>query len=317
VAAPPASRLLGTAAADVPFRPKLAGNLVPANVNVWMGNSRDGSTSGLHHDHHDNMYVLLRGRKKFELYSPAEVGSMYTVGHPTRVHANGRINYEESGATAADGDDGAVSARVAAGGVRSAEAELEAAEEAVEEAAAATTAGGGKEYERAKRRLKLAEAALDEAMDAVMDGGSGGGGGGDDDDDDDDDAMFFGAGMRDDFDDVDVSDSDLNQRASSSSDDDDDDDDAKGKGKGKRARHGGDASAADDEDDDGDPPSFSRVDRARVDAFPLFRRARDGGARVEAEVAAGEVGRCTSKLNSVFTLRLRAPGLVSTLEPIK
>ena len=34
--------------------------------------SAEGSTSGLHHDYHDNIYVLLRGHKTFRLYSPAD-----------------------------------------------------------------------------------------------------------------------------------------------------------------------------------------------------------------------------------------------------
>jgi hypothetical protein len=287
VAASPASRLLGLdtdADAAAPIRPTIAGNLVPANVNVWMGNSPEASSSGLHHDHHDNLYVLLRGRKRFELYSPAELGSMYTVGHPTRVHANGRINYAESGITEADGDDGSAPARVATRRVRAAELELEAAEEAVERAAAANAAAS----ESAKRRLQLAETALDDAMDAVINHS----GRGDEDDEDEDGAMFSGIGLHDSFDDM--SDSDLDQHASSS-----DDDGCSGDLQGNNDRSGwrnGDASVAraskraeeaEEEEENGDPPSFSRVDRARMQAFPLFEQAQ--GSRVEAEVGAGEV----------------------------
>lgn len=51
---------------DFPLRPKLAGALVPQNVNLWMGHTKSGgSSSGLHHDFHDNLYVLLRGKKTF------------------------------------------------------------------------------------------------------------------------------------------------------------------------------------------------------------------------------------------------------------
>lgn len=53
-----------------------------------------GSSSGLHHDFHDNLYVLLRGRKHFELYSPHLARQMYTAGIISKVHANGRIVYE-------------------------------------------------------------------------------------------------------------------------------------------------------------------------------------------------------------------------------
>lgn len=52
---------------DFPLRPRLAGALVPQNVNLWMGHTKGGgpSSSGLHHDFHDNLYVLLRGKKTF------------------------------------------------------------------------------------------------------------------------------------------------------------------------------------------------------------------------------------------------------------
>lgn len=50
---------------DIPIRPRIMGRLVPQQVNLWLGNNRDGSTSGLHHDFHDNIYVLLRGRKRY------------------------------------------------------------------------------------------------------------------------------------------------------------------------------------------------------------------------------------------------------------
>jgi Cupin-like domain len=51
------------------------------------------STSGLHHDHHDNLYILLRGRKRFRLWSPNDTQNMYTYGTVAKVHPNGRINY--------------------------------------------------------------------------------------------------------------------------------------------------------------------------------------------------------------------------------
>lgn len=51
---------------DFPLRPRLMGGLLPQTVNLWMGySSMKGSSSGLHHDFHDNLYVLLRGKKTF------------------------------------------------------------------------------------------------------------------------------------------------------------------------------------------------------------------------------------------------------------
>ena len=65
-----------------PLVPEIMGNLIPMNYNVWMGtNPRGkGSSSRLHHDFHDNLYVLLRGRKRFLLFSPADAFAMSTVG---------------------------------------------------------------------------------------------------------------------------------------------------------------------------------------------------------------------------------------------
>jgi hypothetical protein len=40
---------------DVPMRLQLLPTLVPQQLNVWMGNSVSGSSSGLHHDFHDNL----------------------------------------------------------------------------------------------------------------------------------------------------------------------------------------------------------------------------------------------------------------------
>jgi hypothetical protein len=74
----------------LPLKPSVMGNLVPQAINVWMGCSRDGSSSGLHHDFHDNLYVLLCGRKRFRLYPPSMARSMYTQGRVSKIHENGR-----------------------------------------------------------------------------------------------------------------------------------------------------------------------------------------------------------------------------------
>jgi hypothetical protein len=89
---------------DFPLVPSLLSTLIPSNINIWMGYSETYSTSGLHHDYHDNLYILLRGQKRFTLYSPDEARNMYTVGELLRVHENGRINYRGQ-PTNADGSD--------------------------------------------------------------------------------------------------------------------------------------------------------------------------------------------------------------------
>lgn len=53
-----------------------------------------GASSGLHHDFHDNLYVLLRGRKRFRLYPPQQAADMYTHGKITKVYPNGRVVYQ-------------------------------------------------------------------------------------------------------------------------------------------------------------------------------------------------------------------------------
>ena len=82
---------------DLPLVPTLAGFLVPQSINIWMGSTQLGTSSGLHHDFHDNFYVLLRGRKMFLLHPPLEACSMYTHGKLQKTYPNGRIVYKSQG----------------------------------------------------------------------------------------------------------------------------------------------------------------------------------------------------------------------------
>lgn len=107
----PASALVTTdadAASEglLPLRPtSIPESLVPADINLWMGRSGGAPTSsGLHHDYHDNVYVLARGEKRFKVFSPLDAERMYTVGEIRVVHENGLINYKGSPATLQDGD---------------------------------------------------------------------------------------------------------------------------------------------------------------------------------------------------------------------
>lgn len=66
---------LDTMAAEglpLPLRPSVLSALVPQSINLWLGQTRAGEhvSSGLHHDYHDNLYVLLNGQKRFRLFSP-------------------------------------------------------------------------------------------------------------------------------------------------------------------------------------------------------------------------------------------------------
>jgi len=84
------------------LRPPLFGNLVPMNVNLWIGRTPtppSSTSSGLHHDFHDNVYCLLRGRKTFEIAPPSSAqgvgGCLKMRGEVLKVHDNGRIVYRE------------------------------------------------------------------------------------------------------------------------------------------------------------------------------------------------------------------------------
>ncbi|CAE8622735.1 unnamed protein product, partial [Polarella glacialis] len=53
IAAPHVMRLLAGARR---LRPQVLGKLAPVQYNIWLGRTSAGSTSGLHHDFHDNLY---------------------------------------------------------------------------------------------------------------------------------------------------------------------------------------------------------------------------------------------------------------------
>lgn len=137
--AEPVASLLG----DLPVVPAPFAGLCPQSINVWMGRTRAGTSSGLHHDFHDNLYVLVRGRKRFRLFPPSAAPAMALRGELRRVHPNGRPVYDGRGwrDVRADGSDG----KVADAWVRrwEAEEEVRAAEREVAAAADGGAAKGG------------------------------------------------------------------------------------------------------------------------------------------------------------------------------
>ena len=201
---PPVSHLLDSGV--LPSQPPLLENLKCANVNMWMGFSKHGSSSGLHHDFHDNLYLLLRGRKRFKLHAPSDAPRMYTHGTVSKVHTNGLINYighdtwpdgayvtpeasadgdgdgdgAGAGAASADGTGaGAGAGAVAGQRLRLAEQELVLAEQAVSRG----VAGAAQRLADAEQEL---DAALDASLDAQADLGSDGWEDEDEDEDGDD-----------------------------------------------------------------------------------------------------------------------------------
>lgn len=99
---------------DFNMLPDLTGHLIVQNLNLWYGKSDDSrSSSGLHHDFHDNLYILIKGEKTFRLFHPMEYVNLYPVGEIECIHSNGRINYQGQ-PTLADGSDKSSQAAVMA-----------------------------------------------------------------------------------------------------------------------------------------------------------------------------------------------------------
>ena len=98
--------------AAIPPRPALLGHLVPATWNVWIGKTAPPSTSsssGWHHDYHDNLYCVWQGCKHLELLPPASIlQRVSTVGTLSQLYPNGRIVYEEQGGSQQIRADGAL-----------------------------------------------------------------------------------------------------------------------------------------------------------------------------------------------------------------
>jgi len=63
--------------------------------NLWIGSSdpQSGLNSGLHHDFENNLYVLLKGKKKFRLYSPADCFNLYPIGSIISINPYGNHYY--------------------------------------------------------------------------------------------------------------------------------------------------------------------------------------------------------------------------------
>ena len=78
-----------------PVQPAILGNLVLHQISLWQGYAGRGSSSssGLHHDFHDNLYLLIRGRKRFRLFPPSAAELLRVSGNLRKIHQNGLIVY--------------------------------------------------------------------------------------------------------------------------------------------------------------------------------------------------------------------------------
>ena len=80
------------------LRPSILGNLIPVTYNLWIGATAPNTetSSGLHHDYHDNLYCIWDGCKTLQLAPPEFIGKgVITQGTLLKLHDNGRIVYEE------------------------------------------------------------------------------------------------------------------------------------------------------------------------------------------------------------------------------
>ncbi|ODQ80347.1 hypothetical protein BABINDRAFT_24444, partial [Babjeviella inositovora NRRL Y-12698] len=106
-----------------PLQPELLSTLVPQQINLWMGSNTqaaseftidesdaqtfglgrsipgNGTSSGLHHDHADNLYIPIRGQKRFTIYAPSDAAKLSTVGRIFKIYANGLIDYNDGDET--------------------------------------------------------------------------------------------------------------------------------------------------------------------------------------------------------------------------
>ncbi|GAV53705.1 hypothetical protein ZYGR_0AK02070 [Zygosaccharomyces rouxii] len=129
----------------LPETPDFLNYLIPQQINIWIGATSTiynkdsdnswlskfnpkkeklglgrnipggGSSSGLHHDHADNVYIPVSGRKRFTLFAPSDAAKMYTVGNIREIYHSGVIDYipdSRAPAWRQLRDDGAILAEV-------------------------------------------------------------------------------------------------------------------------------------------------------------------------------------------------------------
>lgn len=128
-----AAQLLCMLGDSYPIQPTILGNMVHHQVSLWQGCTGKGSSSssGLHHDFHDNLYLLIRGRKRFRLFPPSAAELLRVSGHLQKIHRNGLIVYASPGASPGPvsvRSDGALMSVIARQKHREAEQNLEQAE---------------------------------------------------------------------------------------------------------------------------------------------------------------------------------------------
>ncbi|KAI8992729.1 cupin-like domain-containing protein [Trametes punicea] len=249
---------------EFPIVPRIMGNLFLQQVNLWLGKSKEGSSSGLHHDFHDNIYCLLKGRKRFVLFPPDEVKHLHPHGTLDTLHPNGLISYVDVPVRA----DGLSRRAACKARVRALERRIDGLK------AKSKREGKGKGYSKEMKALMDAhDAALDELAELALDEQEG------EDEVDDFDALM---GDLDDFDEPDAGFSAHDDDQEGDEDDGDEEEEEWEEWKGighsdDESNSGGDMGDGSDSDADGmeegssagekepkpnEPSSFSRIPTA-------------------------------------------------------
>ncbi|OCH88144.1 Clavaminate synthase-like protein [Obba rivulosa] len=287
---------------DFPEVPRIMGNLVLQQVNLWLGKSKDGSSSGLHHDFHDNLYCLLQGRKRFVLFPPKEVHNLYPYGTLDTLHPNGLISYADAPVRA----DGLSRRAACKARVRALEAKLDALGNSTQDGKG--KARESKEMARQREKLmKEHDRALDALAQATLEDE---GGRGVEDEVDDFDALM--GGLEEQLEDEGFGEGEAGPSglADGGSDEDDEGGDRgeseeeEDESEEESGEEEGPALGGGDEDEHSEPSSFSRIPTAHLHkhlslpttavlppsfdpaAFPHFAKA---GQPLVVELSAGEM----------------------------
>eukprot|EP00397_Hematodinium_sp_SG-2012_P048523 GEMP01055636.1.p1 GENE.GEMP01055636.1~~GEMP01055636.1.p1 ORF type:complete len:301 (+),score=49.20 GEMP01055636.1:467-1369(+) len=128
--------------------------LVPSQYNAWCGHANAASRTPLHHDFHDNLYVLLSGHKEFHIFPLKK--KIATGGKQYRF-PNGLISYVRGLR-----EDGAPQECVAAWKQSRIEVKIAHIEAAIKESSVAA------ERKKLQSSLDKAEAELDTILDDIL-----------------------------------------------------------------------------------------------------------------------------------------------------
>lgn len=117
---PPLTNLLDDKLESLPpHATEITESLVPQQINLWCGRTpaetpqleiglndagsvknvnnglsqANATSTGLHHDHADNLYILVQGKKRFTLFSPDFAYYLYTTGDVRDIYHTGVIDY--------------------------------------------------------------------------------------------------------------------------------------------------------------------------------------------------------------------------------